>query len=153
MKNIVQAHESGKIIHVKGGKTRMESVLLGLTAVSEDVVLIHDGVRPWIRPEYINSILDKMKTEKACVLAVKTTGALLQVEEGYVKDFVKQSYVQTQTPQAFRTSFILNCYAIAKGLELNVKDDAELVSRVSDQPIAVIEGDSCNVRYIPKERK
>ncbi len=151
MIKVIHSHESGKIIHVKGGSTRRESVLVGLTATFEDVVLIHDGVRPWIRQKYIDKILEKMETEKACVLAVKQHGALLQVENGYVSDFVKQDLYQTQTPQAFRTSFILKCYMIAERLGLNVLDDAELVSRVSDERIAVIEGDSRNVRYIMKE--
>lgn len=145
---LVQGHDSGKIVHVKGGKIRAESVLLGLTAVSEDVVLIHDGVRPWIRVEYIDRILEKMAHEKACVLAVKPKGALLQVENGYVTDIVRRNYMQTQTPQAFKTSFILKCYTIAKSLNLNILDDAELVSRVSDERIAVVEGDVRNVRYV-----
>lgn len=151
LQRLVQSHDSGKILHVKGGETRSESVLLGLTAVSEDVVLIHDGVRPWIRHKYIDMILEKMETGNACVLAVKPKGALLQVQDGFVKDFVKLDYLQTQTPQAFKTSFILKCYTIAKGLGLDVLDDAELVSRVSDEKIAVVEGDVRNVRYILKE--
>ncbi len=151
LQKLVQSHDSGKILHVKGGETRSQSVLLGLTAVSEDVVLIHDGVRPWIRHKYIDEILVKMETEQACVLAVKPKGTLLRVEDGYAKDIVRRDYMQTQTPQAFRTSFILKCYTIAKGLEINVKDDAELVARVSDAKIAVVEGDIRNVRYMLKD--
>lgn len=151
LQKLVQSHDSGKIVHVKGGNTRSESVLLGLTAVSEDVVLIHDGVRPWIRQTYIDRILKKMESENACVLAIKPKGALLQVEDGYITDFVRREYMQTQTPQAFKTSFILRCYTIAKGLGLNVLDDAELVSRVSDEKIAVVEGDIRNVRYMLKD--
>lgn len=151
LQKLVQSHESGKVLHVKGGETRSESVLLGLTAVSEDVVLIHDGVRPWIRHKYIDEILEKMATEQACVLAVKPKGALLRVEDGYVKDMVNREYMQTQTPQAFKTSFILKCYTIAKGLDINVKDDAALVARVSDTKIAVVEGDIRNVRYMLKD--
>ena len=49
MTQVVRASESGKIVYVKGGSTRQESVLIGLTAVGEDLVLIHDGVRPWIK--------------------------------------------------------------------------------------------------------
>lgn len=151
LRKLVQAHDSGKIIHVQGGKTRAESVLLGLTAVSEEVVLIHDGVRPWIELKYIDKILEKMETAKACVLAIKPKGALLHVEDGYVQEIVKRNYMQTQTPQAYKTNFILRCYTLAKSLELNVLDDAELVSRVSDERIAVVEGDIRNTRFILKD--
>ena len=151
LQQLVQGHDSGKIIHVKGGITRAESVLHGLTAVSEDIVLIHDGVRPWVKQKYIDRIMDKMKTEVACVLAIKPKGHLLKVEDGYVSDMVKRDYMQTQTPQAYKTSFILKCYAAAKSLGLNILDDAALVSRVSDEKIAVVEGDVRNVRYVLKD--
>ena len=58
---------------------------------------------------------------------------------------------ETQTPQAYKTSFILKCYAAAKSLGLNILDDAALVSRVSDEKIAVVEGDVRNVRYVLKD--
>lgn len=149
---IVQSHKYGKIVHVKGGSTRRESVLLGLTAVSEDVVLIHDGVRPWVRQKYVDRVMEKMKTEVACVLAIKPIGSLLEVEDGYVKDHVGKMYYQTQTPQAYKTSFILKCYMHAERLGLDVLDDAELVRRVSDEKIAVVQGDHRNARYIMKEK-
>ncbi|NMB17940.1 MAG: 2-C-methyl-D-erythritol 4-phosphate cytidylyltransferase, partial [Erysipelothrix sp.] len=83
--------------------------------------------------------------------AIKPKGALLHVEDGYVQEIVKRNYMQTQTPQAYKTNFILRCYTLAKSLELNVLDDAELVSRVSDERIAVVEGDIRNTRFILKD--
>lgn len=151
LQRLVQSHESGKIVHVKGGVTRIDSVLHGLTAVSEDVVLIHDGVRPWIQRSSIDAILEKMETELACVLAVKPRGGLLNVDNGYVSNFIKNPLYQIQTPQGFNTSFILKCYSAAKNLGLDMKDDAEVARRMSDVRIAVVDGDIRNVRYIMKD--
>lgn len=152
LQKLVQSHESGKIVHVKGGVTRADSVLYGLTAVSEDVVLIHDGVRPWVQRFSIDAILERMETENACILAVKPKGNLIKVDEaGYVDGFMRQDYRQTQTPQGYKTSFIFKCYTIAKSLNLDVMDDAELVLRITDEKIAVVEGDIRNVRYILKD--
>ncbi len=150
LQKLVQSHKSGKVLHVKGGETRVDSVLHGLTAVSEDVVLIHDGVRPWVQKSSIDAVLDKMETENACVLAIKPKGALLEVEDGYVKNVFRPDYMQTQTPQGFKTSFILKCYTTAHHLGFDMMDDAQLVSRVSDEKIAVVEGDIRNVRYLLK---
>ncbi len=149
---VVKSHDTGKVLFVKGGKTRMESVFIGLTAVSEDVVLIHDGVRPWIRQKYIDRLLQRMHEEEACVLAIRPKGSLRRVENGYITERVKtDEIVMTQTPQAFHTSVILKAYrkALDKGLELY--DDAEVLSEVSDVSVAVEKGDLRNTRFLLKE--
>lgn len=152
MSQVVRASESGKIVYVKGGNTRQESVLIGLTAVGEDLVLIHDGVRPWIKQYYIDRLLDGVKGRKACVLAHKPSSSVRRVQDGIlVKEVDNKDMVILETPQAYDTSFIINCYkkAIQSGVEC--VDDAEVVSRVSDEPIKVVEGDIRNVRFLLKE--
>ena len=153
LSRVVRSHDSGKIVYVKGAATRMESVLIGLTAISEDVVLIHDGVRPWIRKEYIERLLNRMEDEKACVLAVRPKGTLRRVVDGYVSERIKTNdIVMLQTPQAFNTSFIISSYkkAIHEGYEL--LDDSEVVATVSDVRIAVEEGDLRNTRFLLKNK-
>lgn len=152
MKRVVESHDSGKIIHVKGGETRRDSVLLGLTAVLEDTVLIHDGTRPWVKQHSIDRLLGKMGDYKAVVLGVRPKTGLVYFSEGVIDSIIsRKNVVKTQTPQAYNTSFILNCYKEAMRLKLNVLDDVELVARVSDEKIAVVEGDRRNTRYIPKD--
>lgn len=153
LSRVVQSQQSGKISYVKGAKTRMQSVLIGLMAISEDLVLIHDGVRPWIRPETINRLISRMDNEKACVLAVRPKGSLRRVEDGYISERIKTNdIVMLQTPQAFKTSFIIECYqkAVKEGIEL--LDDAEVVTTVSDQRVAVEEGDLRNTRFLLKNK-
>ncbi|CAM4211363.1 2-C-methyl-D-erythritol 4-phosphate cytidylyltransferase [Erysipelothrix inopinata] len=151
LRKVVLANESGKIVYVKGGKTRQESVLIGLTAISEDVVLIHDGVRPWVKQSLINRILSRMETEQACVLAIQPKASIRTVKDGYLETVVeKESIVMTQTPQAYNTSLIINCYQKAIKQGLTNLDDAEIVSLVSDTKIAVEKGDIRNTRFILK---
>lgn len=152
MKKIVQSSESGKILYVKGGATRQESVLIGLTAVAEDVVLIHDGVRPWLRQDYIDQLLVKMATEKAAVLAIRPVGGVHRTHDGYlVSDIMGDDIVLTQTPQAYHTSFIINCYGKAIRAGLTYLDDAQIVHAVSDERVAVVAGDLRNARFILKD--
>lgn len=153
LSRVVRSHDSGKIVFVKGGKTRMESVFIGLTAISEDVVLIHDGVRPWIRQQYIDKLLGRMVEEQACILAIRPKGSLRQVENGYIKERVKTNdIVMTQTPQAFHTTVILKAYRKAINEGIDLLDDAEVLSAVSDIKVAVEEGDLRNTRFLLKRR-
>lgn len=151
MIKLVQNASSGKIVVVKGGKTRQESVFIGLSAVSEETVLIHDGVRPWLSQELIDRVLTRMETEKACILSIAPPTAVYEVSDGYIKQAINTSnLVIAQTPQAFNTSFIFACYrkAIQEGIFLN--DDASIVRAVSDEPICVEAGDIRNARFIVK---
>lgn len=151
MQRFVQTAGSGKIVFVKGGNTRQESVLIGLTAISEDVVLIHDGVRPWLTQSLIDKLLNRMDEVKACILAITPPTAVHRVVDGYVeKTLSSGSLMLSQTPQAFNTSFIINCYQQAVRQGLNYMDDAAIASAVSDEPIAVEMGDIRNARFVEK---
>lgn len=149
MIKLVQSSSSGKIVVVKGGKTRQESVFIGLSAVSEDIVLIHDGVRPWLSQNLIDRVLVRMETEKACILTIAPPTAVYEVVDGYIKQAVNTSSLAiAQTPQAFHTAFIFQCYRKALQEAIYLNDDASIVRAVSDEPIAVEEGDIRNARFI-----
>ncbi|WP_240920507.1 2-C-methyl-D-erythritol 4-phosphate cytidylyltransferase [Erysipelothrix sp. HDW6A] len=152
MQTFVKTSGSGKILFVKGGKTRQESVLIGLTAVSEDIVLIHDGTRPWLTHDLIDKLVRRMKEEEACILAVPTATAVHRVENGYVVEtYPSEETMLSQTPQAFQTSFIINCYQKAIQQGLSLLDDSAVVAAVSDSKIAIEEGDIRNTRFILKD--
>lgn len=151
IQKIVLSNESGKIIHVNGGKTRKESMLIGLMAVSEDVVLVHDGVRPWLKQKYIDRLLKRMETESACILATPLKSAAFKTDKGYISSAIDRSHLAvSQTPHAFKTSLLIDCYRKAEALDITALDDAEIVSLVSDHKIAVEEGDLHNVRFVLK---
>ncbi|WP_159649946.1 IspD/TarI family cytidylyltransferase [Erysipelothrix aquatica] len=151
MQKFVQTTGSGKIVYVKGGKTRTDSVKIGLMAISEDVVLIHDGVRPWLTQSLIDKLIHRMGSEKACVLAIEPRAAVHRVVNGYIVETVDTSTLMvSQTPQAFNTSFIINCYNKARNIDHEFTDDASVVRAVSEVKIAVEHGDVRNARFILK---
>lgn len=152
MSQVVRSSESGKIFYVKGGKTRQESILIGLTAVAEDLVLIHDGVRPWIKHELIDRLIEGVQGEKACVLAHKPSSSVRRVKDGYLVDQPDyEDLVILETPQAYDTSFIIDCYKKAISQGVTHLDDAEVVAAVSDVKVKCVEGDIRNVRFLLKE--
>jgi 2-C-methyl-D-erythritol 4-phosphate cytidylyltransferase len=145
--NCAKQQESGKIVHVKGGTTRQESVFNGLGAVSEDYVLIHDGARPFLTHKCIDDLLSALESEKACLLAVRVKDTIKVVENGYIKETLyRDNLIQAQTPQAFETNFIINCYKEGKKQGLTFTDDAQIVELVSDVKIKVVEGDYRNFK-------
>lgn len=151
LRNLVLNSTSGKIVYVKGGPTRAQSVRGGLNAVSEEVVLIHDGVRPWIRQKDIDGLLEKMKDEEAAVLAVPARMTLRMQGGDYLGEHVNtEDMLLIQTPQAYKTDFIIDCYRRIDP-HTSITDDALLVSSVSDCKIAIVAGDIHNTRYLPKQ--
>lgn len=147
MPKIVSTSDSGKIVMVNGGDRRQDSVMNGLMAIKEDVVLIHDGARPYVKMEAINRLLEAIVDHKACVLAIKPKDIIKEVKDGYVVNTIdSDQYMLIQTPQAYRTSFIINCYtkAILEGFESI--DDAQMVELVSDVKIKVVEGNHSNYK-------
>jgi 2-C-methyl-D-erythritol 4-phosphate cytidylyltransferase len=152
MPKIVFSSDSGKIVMVNGGNRRQDSVMNGLMAVKEDLVLIHDGARPYVQMDAIDRLLEGMANEKACILAVKIKDTIKQVKGDYIAATVnREEHILAQTPQAFKTSFIIECYSKAHKLGLEATDDAQIVELVSDTPVKYVEGAYSNIKITTKE--
>lgn len=153
MHKIVIDHQHKNIVHVNGGATRQDSVFQGLMAVSEDIVLIHDGARPWIDKPSIDRLLDTMENENAAILAVKTKDTIKEVDEaGYVVRTVDRETLQSaQTPQAFDTSLIIQSYIKANEQGISVTDDAQIIEMVTDVRVKVVEGSYLNNKLTTRD--
>ena len=140
-------HESGKIVRVFGGTSRQESVYNGLMAIKEEYVLIHDGARPSISQNSIDDLLETLKTEDACILAIKTKDTLKKVENGYITKTIDRSNVyQAQTPQAFKTQVIIDCHKKARASNIKGTDDSQLVELTSNTKVKVVYGEENNIK-------
>jgi 2-C-methyl-D-erythritol 4-phosphate cytidylyltransferase len=147
MPKILKSAESGHVVMVNGGVRRQDSVINGLMAIKEETVLIHDGARPYLSLDEIDALLEAMNTEEAAILGVAPRGSVKKVVDGYIsKSIDKTSHVIAQTPQAFRTQFIIKCYLKAEQMRLEADDDAEIVELVSQAKIKVVLGSRNNER-------
>lgn len=152
LQKIVETHEAGLIVNVGGGPTRQESVYNGLMATKEDVVLIHDAVRPWLTQDKINDLLGAMETEEAAILAVKVKDTIKQIEDGYiVKTVDRNRLVHAQTPQAFKTQLLIKCHQKALQEDYHGTDDAQLIERFAEARVKVVEGSYANVKITTVE--
>ncbi|MEA5026798.1 2-C-methyl-D-erythritol 4-phosphate cytidylyltransferase [bioreactor metagenome] len=144
--------ECGRLVRVFGGVTRQDSVYNGLMAVKEEYVLIHDGARPGISMECIDNLLETLKSEDACILAVKSKDTLKKVEQEYVVETVDRSSIyQAQTPQAFKTQLIIDCHKKALALNIKATDDSQVVELTSDTKIKVVYGDEKNIKLTTRQ--
>ena len=143
---------SGRVVLVSGGKTRQESVAHGLEAVISDVVLIHDGARPFLDRESLDRIVETMETEQAACLTAACTDTIKQVKKGYIqKTLDRKVLVQAQTPQAFRTDLILKCMRKAIQEKFTGTDDCMLVEKYGEVKVKAVQGSYGNVKITTPE--
>ncbi len=137
---------------VAGGSERQHSVYEGLKAASLPWVMVHDGVRPFVRERDIAACYDEMRRSGAAVLAVPVKDTIKTVEAGSrIVDTPDRSLLWAiQTPQGFRTEELLRAHELAAGEGFLGTDDSMLVER---QGIAVnvARGDYTNIKITTPE--
>ncbi len=138
---------SNKIVVVDGGATRQESVYHGLLAVSNEYVMIHDGARPYLTQQSLEDLKITLQKEDACLLMVPCKDTIKKVINGYVETtYDRSTLMNAQTPQAFRTSLIIECTKKAIQDNFVGTDDASLVEKYSDVKVKVVEGSYSNIK-------
>jgi 2-C-methyl-D-erythritol 4-phosphate cytidylyltransferase/2-C-methyl-D-erythritol 2,4-cyclodiphosphate synthase len=139
---------------VPGGKERQESVLLGLSALTEagkeDIVFIHDGVRPFPPVDKFDELCAASRPEGA-LLALTATDTVKLCREGVVEATIDRSKVRlAQTPQAFPHSLILKAHQRAAKENLRATDDASLIESYGGR-VRVVEGTRENIKITTPE--
>ena len=155
VRDMVQEYNWKKVVSVvAGGKERQDSVWNGLQAVSADteIVLIHDGVRPFVTEEILNDSIETAMEMGGCVAGVpaKDTIKVCNAENIAVATPDRSTLWQIQTPQTFRKELILQAYAQAKEDGFTGTDDASLAEH-SGYPVKVIMGSYRNIKITTKE--
>jgi len=133
---------------VVGGDQRQNSTENGLKATSEDaeIVLIHDGARPLVRAEEIDSVIQSTKENGAALLAVRCKDTVKEVMDSkIIKTLSRDSLWLAQTPQGFRRGIILDALKSARDDGYIGTDEASLVERI-DVDVSVVEGRSDNIK-------
>ena len=156
-KNVIEAYGFRKITAiVPGGKERQNSVMNGLNAMrenvsDEDIVLIHDGVRPLVTEHVLRESIKTARLHDGAVVAVPVKDTIKTVHGGIVSDTPpRESLWQAQTPQSFRFGTILHASLSAEANGFTATDDASLVERTGGK-VHVIEGDYRNIKITTPE--
>jgi 2-C-methyl-D-erythritol 4-phosphate cytidylyltransferase len=152
---LIPALSEKEIRLVFGGQERQDSVYNGLCAVdaaADDMILIHDGVRPFVSSELISDCIAGAAEFGACIPGISAFDTLKQVTEaGYIeKTLDRQKIWLAQTPQAFRYDLIRNAHDIAKADGIIGTDDASLIERLG-QSVKIIPGSRLNIKITSPE--
>ena len=150
-------YKLNKVINIlKGGKSRQESVYLGLKGISakeDDVVLIHDGARPLVDQQIINNNIEAAKKYDAIVTVIKASDTIIHSIDGENINNVpkRDELYQNQTPQTFKYGLILKGheYAIENNVP-NVTDDAK-VALLLGKDVHLVEGSKRNFKITTEE--
>jgi len=154
-KGILDPLKPKKPIHlVTGGATRQESVYNGLKAIDSrfDLVVIHDGVRPFVKIDQIAECVRVAEKYGGCILALAAGDTVKTVDEhDRVVVTMKRNMIRmAQTPQAFYYNLILGAHMAAQKEAYVGTDDAELVE-LCGEVVKVIPGDPYNIKIATPE--
>lgn len=133
---------------VAGGKSRQESVGLGLNALSRDVKLaaIHDGARPLVSQEVIDRTVRAAHTYGAAAPAIPVKDTIKVVKSGLVMATPDRDTLRAvQTPQVFDFDLLRGALKKAQEAGWAVTDDCSAVERM-EMSVKIVEGDERNLK-------
>ncbi len=155
-KNIIDKYNLCKVKKiVAGGAERQISVFNGLKSIQEDecdVVLIHDGARPFIGNKHIEACIDAVFETGACGVGVKVKDTLKVADENnFVSHTPDRSKLWSiQTPQAFFYPAIMEAHQAADEEGFVGTDDLMLVERMGTRA-KIVEGSYINIKITTPE--
>lgn len=155
-REIVEKYQLTKVVKiVTGGRERYDSVYHGLCAVEDaDIVMIHDGARPFLSEKMIYKAAEAASLYGACVVGVKVKDTIkVSDENNNITETPDRSRLwQVQTPQSFKFSYIKEAYktVLEKG-EKNITDDAMIWEACRKESVKLIEGEYFNIKITTPE--
>lgn len=119
------------VVRVEGGEHRQHSVANGLAVLGEEdlLVAVHDGARPLVRPEAIDTCIEAARKHGAATLAHAVADTLKKADaEGFSRSSVDRTNLWAmETPQVFRTSLLRRAYAGILERQTIVTDEVSVV--------------------------
>jgi 2-C-methyl-D-erythritol 4-phosphate cytidylyltransferase len=152
---VVEAFRLNKVSTIlAGGLQRQDSVWEGLKTVKDDceLVLVHDGVRPFISQEMLARSIHGAVDCGVSIVGVpaKDTVKLVSPHKEVLETPDRTGVVLVQTPQTFRRDILLKAYRQAMRDGFYATDDAALVERLG-LPVTVVEGSYENIKITTPE--
>ena len=138
---------------VSGGVTGQESIFKGLKAIKtfdkdeKSIVLIHDGVRPFINEDVISSCIKTVKEKRSAITVVPATETIITSEDGKISTITDRSKCcLARAPQCFYLDDILDAHnkAIKDG-NLNIIDSASLMKFYGHE-LYTVQGNADNIK-------
>ncbi len=131
-----------------GGKTRFESVKNGIAAIEgladNDLVAVHDGVRPLVSIELINRCYETAQATGSAIPVINPNDSIRQVmDDGTSQQLLRSSLRAVQTPQTFRAELLKGAYDVEESPLFT--DDASVVESAGHQ-VTLVGGEASNIK-------
>jgi len=152
--HIIEKYNFSKVKNIViGGNERQNSVLNGLMAVSNcDIVLIHDGARPFIADSIIDNGIAYASSygAAACGVIPKDTIKIKDAAGFSLETPERETLFCVQTPQTFKYDLILDCHKRIHEEGIKVTDDTMVVERYGNR-VYLYEGSYTNIKITTPE--
>ncbi len=156
-REVVEKYQLTKVLDVvPGGSERQHSVRNGLHALqdhasADDIILIHDGVRPFIDETILQQSINLASSGVGALVAVQTKDTIKVVRDGVVISTPERSTLwQAQTPQSFRFDQILAAHHQALQEGFLGTDDCSLLERFNGL-VKIVNGSYRNIKITTPE--
>jgi 2-C-methyl-D-erythritol 4-phosphate cytidylyltransferase len=152
--NIVKKYNFNKIVSVvEGGNERQHSVLNGLNALNNcNIVIIHDGARPFLTERIIDEGIAYAKEYCACACGVtpKDTIKVIDKDNFCIDTPNRKELFCVQTPQCFKYDLILDSHIKINKAKMKVTDDTMVVEKCGHK-VYLYNGDYKNIKITTPE--
>ncbi len=133
-----------------GGDERQHTVweLLSVIPADRDIVLVHDGARPFVTSHLINEVLSAAVQWGAAIAAMPATDTVKLSEDGgetVSSTLSRENFYLVQTPQAFHRDVLMAAYRRARKENYQATDDSSLVEW-NGHPVRIVPGDPGNIK-------
>ena len=138
---------------VVGGEQRQDSVYNGFNSLEEgtDIVVVHDGVRPFTTPQMITATVEAAQQHGAAITAIPVSDTVKQAADGFVKQTVSRDGLwRVQTPQGFQCRLLQQAFKKAKKDSYYGTDEGSLVEYLGER-VKVVSGSELNIKITRKE--
>ena len=136
-----------------GGEQRQDSVYNGFNSLEEgtDIVVVHDGVRPFTTPQMIIATVEAAQQHGAAITAIPVSDTVKQAADGFVKQTVSRDGLwRVQTPQAFQYGLLQQAFKKAKKDSYYGTDEGSLVEYLGER-VKIVPGSELNIKITRKE--
>lgn len=133
---------------VEGGEERQHSVfnaLQSLNASDEDLVIVHDAVRPLLPQSVLIKAIETARQFGSAVVAIKARDTLVRGNDSIISYLNRSEYYYAQTPQIFKYKILLEAMKKAEQEKFLGTDESMLVHRMGNE-IKIVDGSSLNFK-------
>jgi 2-C-methyl-D-erythritol 4-phosphate cytidylyltransferase len=156
-RKILEQESFTKVELVKGGETRFQSVYHAFDSIdgaaSDDLVVVHDGVRPLLSPTLLKRLLDTASKKGTALPVLPIQDTLKEVvDRRFVRTIPRHGLFVAQTPQVFRYHILQAAYNTApESFNPDWFTDESMLVELAGHSIEVVEGEKQNLKVTEPE--